>query len=96
MSTEQPSFQNEETPPLRQPVFRTTSKTSELWSSAAVRALNMSQSTDDGDDATDEVTTSDQVIAMQIKTLEGADRMKSVCRRRSSQKLLEDIHQSMK
>ena len=60
---------------------------------AAGRALNISQPAE-RDDRTDEGPPSDE-FTRQNKTIDGSDRFTNFNKRRSSQKLLEDISNSM-
>lgn len=94
LKEQQSPQQNEETPPIHLPLNRTASKTFERWSLAATRALSISQSTEEGDDVIKEVMP--ETIPCQRKVLAGTGRMDRVCRRRLSQKLLEDVNLSMK
>ncbi len=91
--SEESLFYNEATTPTHPPVARSASKNSIRWSMAAGRALNMSQSSE-RDDSTEEGTP-EEVVTRQNRTPEGSDRFSSFNKRRSSQKLLEDINQSL-
>ena len=83
----------DETIPPHPPVTRSTSKSSIRWTMAAGRALNISQPAE-RDDRTDEGPPSDE-FTRQNKTIDGSDRFTNFNKRRSSQKLLEDISNSM-
>ena len=82
MSEESGNRKNVAATPSHPSVARTISKNSIRWSMAAGQALNMSQPPE-----------RDGVTDKEIP--DGSDRFSSFNKRRSSQKLLEDINQSI-
>jgi hypothetical protein len=93
MSEEQ-SLNSSDTAAAAPPFISRKDSKSVRWSVAAERALSMKENSIEEVEATNQATLEDAVVR-QNTGIESTNRSTTILRRRSSQKLLEDINQSI-